>query len=58
MQAAIVGLLAVVVALQVEEMGNGVHSCAGEQAVTHCHPTGLSRDGVSSRVLPVSRASA
>lgn len=44
MQAVIVGLLAVVVALQVEEMGNGVHGCAGEQAVTCCHPTGLRGD--------------
>lgn len=57
-EAAVGGLLAVVVALQVEEVGNGVHGWAGDrQSLTwpppspHCAPARC-------RAVPVKRASA
>lgn len=57
-KAAIGGLLAVVVALQVEEVGNGVHGWAGDRQSLTCLPPSPHRAPARCGVIPVSRASA
>lgn len=56
-EAAVGGLLALVVALQVEEVGNGVHGWPGDRLSPTCLPPSPHCVPARCRVIPVSRAS-